>query len=145
MGPTLPVLGGQPKPLTLGAIRTRLLWRASSELMSEAARGKGTFTEGCSTRGWFTGNWMGTRYELTRGSSGFIFRPGRRRTGEGRGRAHAPSPPRPQERRSLPWAQIPLRWAQNPESDPLTMCPQRQEEAGGPRPYTDVRPAGVPF
>lgn len=46
--------------------------------MRDAARGKGTFTEGCNTRDWFTGNWMGTRYELTRGSRGFIFRPRRK-------------------------------------------------------------------
>lgn len=72
------ILRGKQKPLTLGAIRTRLLWRASSELMSEAARGNGTFTEGCNTSGWFTGNRMGTRYELTRGSNGFIFRPRRK-------------------------------------------------------------------
>ena len=64
----------RPEALTLGAMRTRLLWRARSE--SEAARGKGTLTEGCSTSDGFAGNWMGTRYELTRGSSGFIFRPG---------------------------------------------------------------------
>lgn len=46
--------------------------------MREAARGSDTFTEGCNTSDWFTGNWIGTRYELTRGSSGFIFRPGRK-------------------------------------------------------------------
>lgn len=79
---------------TLGAMRTRLLWRASSELMREAARGNGTFTEGCNTSDWFTGNWIGTRYELTRGNSGFIFRPRRKheRSGAG-GLEYTPSEP----------------------------------------------------
>ena len=82
----------RPEALTLGAMRTRLLWRASSELMSEAARGKGTLTEGCSTSDGFAGNWMGTRYELTRGSRGFIFRPGGNRMGQEQGPGPGPLP-----------------------------------------------------
>ena len=104
----------RPEALTLGAMRTRLLWRASSELMSEAAKGKGTLTEGCSTSDGFAGNWMGTRYELTRGSSGFIFRPGG--IGSVRSRSRAGSPPSPGFFALLPWALTPA-------SAPLWVCP----------------------
>lgn len=109
------LLRAKRKPLTLGAIRTRLLWRASSELMREAARGSGTLTEGCSTSDWFTGNWMGTRYELTRGSSGFIFRPRRTRERSGAGvQEYRPSQSR--ELTLLLWTQRPLSLATDSRS-----------------------------
>lgn len=42
------------------------------------AEGSGTLEGGWRTRDWLKGNWIGTKYELTRGSKGFIFRPAKK-------------------------------------------------------------------